>query len=156
VLYWCCCCSVPRDFASLTSNTTLQAALQAAYGSIDNVDPWVGAIVEAHAYVGMCAAHDMEGSAQRRTRLSANCHLMGACSRFGGSLGSLSHNIVVDQFIRSRSGDSWWYERTGVLDSATLKEVQQTQLVNVADAPGRCCSHEATKLAAAVAMRPPN
>ncbi len=63
MLHWCCCCSVSRDFASLTSNTTLQAALQAAYGSIDNVDPWVGAIVEAHAYVGMCAADDMEGSA---------------------------------------------------------------------------------------------
>jgi hypothetical protein len=92
-----------------------------------------------------CVRHMTWGVAQRRTRLSAHCLLMGTCSRFGGSLGSLSHNIVVDQFIRSRGGDSWWYERTGVLDSATLKEVQQTQLVT-----------SPMPLAAGVAMRPPN
>jgi hypothetical protein len=36
----------------------------------------------------------------------------------------------MDQFTRTRAGDSWWYERPGVLDSATYSEVQKTLLVS--------------------------
>lgn len=50
--------------------------------------------------------------------------------RQGGSLGELNHLIVVDQFQRLRAGDSWWYERSGVLDAATLAEVQGTLFVS--------------------------
>jgi hypothetical protein len=53
-----------------------------------------------------------------------------ATCRQGGSLGELNHAIVVDQFSRLRQGDSWWYERVGVLDSATLAEVQRTLVVS--------------------------
>ena len=52
------------------------------------------------------------------------------CSN-GGSLGALNHAIVVDQFERLRKGDSWWFERSGVLDAATLLEVQSTLFVDV-------------------------
>jgi peroxidase len=52
------------------------------------------------------------------------------CSN-GGSLGALNHAIVVDQFERLRQGDSWWFERSGVLDAATLLEVQSTLFVDV-------------------------
>jgi hypothetical protein len=36
------------SFSQLTSNTQLQAALQAAYGSVDNIDLWVGLLAEDH------------------------------------------------------------------------------------------------------------
>ncbi len=52
------------------------------------------------------------------------------CSN-GGSLGALNHAIVVDQFERLRQGDAWWFERSGVLDAATLLEVQSTLFVDV-------------------------
>jgi hypothetical protein len=57
------------------------------------------------------------------------CAWYGYC-RYGGSLGALNHAIVMDQFTRTRAGDSWWYERPGVLDSATYSEVQKTLLVS--------------------------
>ena len=50
----------------------------------------------------------------------------------GGSLGELNSLIVEDTFSRLRAGDSWWYERIGVLDEATLTEVQTTLLVRAA------------------------
>ena len=56
--------------------------------------------------------------------------LCDACGRQGGSLGELNHLIVLDQFQRLRAGDSWWYERSGVLDAATLLEVQGTLFVS--------------------------
>ena len=37
---------------------------------------------------------------------------------------------MLDQFERLRQGDSWWYERSGVLDAATLLEVQGTLFVS--------------------------
>jgi hypothetical protein len=47
----------------------------------------------------------------------------------GGSLGALSHAIVVDQFTRMRDGDSWWYENPGVLDVPTLNQIKATTWV---------------------------
>jgi hypothetical protein len=58
----------------------------------------------------------------------AGSPLLGVCSA-GGSLGALSHAIVVDQFTRLRDGDSWWYENPGVLDPATLSNVKGTSWV---------------------------
>ena len=63
-----------------------------------------------------------------------------ATYRQGGSLGELNHAIVVDQFSRLRQGDSWWYERVGVLDSATLAEVQRTLVVSRPLAALRVCA----------------
>ncbi len=53
----------------------------------------------------------------------------GTLHSFGGSLGPLAHNIFVEQFTRTRNGDSFWYERSGVLDADVLAEVKQTTLV---------------------------
>ncbi len=53
--------------------------------------------------------------------------------RLGGSLGELNHAIVVEQFSRLRQGDSWWYERSGVLDRSTLQEIQSTLFVSAAE-----------------------
>jgi peroxidase len=41
---------LPRvtSFAQITSDVSLQQALQAAYGSVDDIDPWVGALAEDH------------------------------------------------------------------------------------------------------------
>ncbi|MBX9627637.1 MAG: carboxypeptidase regulatory-like domain-containing protein [Gemmataceae bacterium] len=42
---------LPRvtDFAGITSNPQLQGKLQALYGRVDNIDPWVGGLAEDHA-----------------------------------------------------------------------------------------------------------
>ena len=36
------------SFAQITSDPALQAALQATYGSVDKIDPWVGGLCEDH------------------------------------------------------------------------------------------------------------
>ena len=42
---------LPRvtSFAQITSSRTLQAALKQTYGSVNNIDPWVGGLAENHA-----------------------------------------------------------------------------------------------------------
>jgi hypothetical protein len=78
-------------------------------------------------------------------------HWLGACfdasvyvlrgwpRREGGSLGALSHAIVVDQFTRLRDGDRWWYENPGVLDVPTLRQIQATSWVRVSTV-SLCCA----------------
>ncbi len=36
------------SFAEITSNTDLQAAIEATYGSVDNIDGWIGGLAEDH------------------------------------------------------------------------------------------------------------
>src|SRR5262249_14187046 len=45
---------LPRvtDFSQITSNTDLQAKLRALYGSVNNIDAWVGALAEDHVAGG--------------------------------------------------------------------------------------------------------
>lgn len=37
-----------ETFAEITSNVELQVKLQAAYGTVDAIDPWIGALSEDH------------------------------------------------------------------------------------------------------------
>jgi hypothetical protein len=57
------------DFSDITSDKLLQEALQEAYGNVDNIDAWIGALAEDHlpgASVGELLA---TGIAQEFTRL---------------------------------------------------------------------------------------
>ena len=36
------------SFATVSSNAEVRASLQAVYGSINEVDPWVGGLAEDH------------------------------------------------------------------------------------------------------------
>ena len=69
-----------NSFSDITSNTALQESLQASYGSVDDIDLWVGGLAE--------------------DPLSAQ----------GSQLGELFTYIVVKQFDELRAGDRFWYE----------------------------------------------
>lgn len=86
-----------ESFADITTDADLQQTLEDLYGSIDNID----------AYVGGLAEDPVEGS----------------------QLGELFHTVVVDQFVRSRDGDSYWYENRLTADEMLL--VQDASLAAI-------------------------
>ena len=69
-----------RAFSDITTDRATQAKLKTLYGSVDNIDLWVGGLAEDHVP--------------------------------GASVGPLFRRIMVDQFMRLRSGDRHWYENT--------------------------------------------
>ena len=69
-----------NSFADITTNTALQESLQASYGSVDDIDLWVGGLAE--------------------DPLSAQ----------GSQLGELFTAIVAKQFDELRAGDRFWYK----------------------------------------------
>ena len=78
----------------MTSDPVFQARLAAAYTSPDDMDVFVGGMVEDHIN--------------------------------GSLVGETFWTILQDQFVRSRDGDSFWYE--SYLDPVTLALVQQQTL----------------------------
>lgn len=86
------------DFSDITSDPLLQARLQAAYGSVDTVDLWVGGLAEDHLD--------------------------------GAIVGPVFHAIILDQFIRIRDGDAFWYEN-GRFTDAELAVIRSTSLADV-------------------------
>ncbi|MEL7273629.1 MAG: peroxidase family protein [Pseudomonadota bacterium] len=83
-----------ESFADITSDVDLQQTLKDLYGTVDNMD----------AYVGGLAEDPVPGS----------------------QLGELFHTVVVDQFVRTRDGDSYWYENRLTADEMLL--VQDSSL----------------------------
>ncbi len=70
-----------KDFSDITSNEALQRALYEAYGSVDDIDLWVGGISED------------------------------ALARDGSQLGETFRALVIKQFTALRDHDRFWYER---------------------------------------------
>ncbi|OWK47191.1 peroxidase family protein [Fimbriiglobus ruber] len=70
---------LPRvtSFAQITSNVQVQQELQAAYGSVNNIDAFEGGLAEDHVP--------------------------------GADVGPLFERIMVNQFVRLRSGDRFFY-----------------------------------------------
>lgn len=69
-----------RPTVEITDDTQLQQSLQDAYGSVENIDLWIGGLAE--------------------TPLTS----------VGSQLGELFQAIVVRQFADLRDGDRFWYE----------------------------------------------
>ena len=74
---------LPRitSFAQITSDTELQQALYQTYGSVDDIDLWVGGLAED------------------------------PMTEHGSQLGPLCHAMLVHQFTELRDGDRFWYQR---------------------------------------------
>ena len=74
---------LPRvsDFDEITSNADLQLALSTSYGSVDDIDLWIGGLAEDPLV------------------------------EEGSQLGSLFREILIRQFIALRDGDRFWFER---------------------------------------------
>ncbi|WP_428407199.1 peroxidase family protein [Hyphococcus sp.] len=70
-----------KDFSDITSNPSLQEKLRAAYGTVDDIDLWVGGISED------------------------------ALAREGSQLGETFREIVILQFTALRDHDRFWWER---------------------------------------------
>ena len=69
------------DFDEITSDATLAQALAQTYGTVDDIDLWVGGLAEDPLL------------------------------EQGSQLGLLFHTILVQQFTLLRDGDRFWYER---------------------------------------------
>ena len=68
------------SFSQITSDTAMQAKLASAYATVDDIDAWVGMIVEDHG------------------------------TRVFPLMGSTAVTVLTDQFERLRDGDRFWYE----------------------------------------------
>ncbi len=86
-----------NDFADITSDAELQRTLADVYGSVDNIDLWVGALAEDHLP--------------------------------GAAVGELHQSMFVDQFLRLRDGDRFWYEN--LFAGEQLDDLRATKLVDV-------------------------
>ena len=85
------------SFAQITSDVSIQEKLEELFGTVDNIDVFVGGLAE----------DPVDGS----------------------MLGSLFHTVVVDQFVRIRDGDKYWYEDR--LSSEQLEYVKGLQLSDI-------------------------
>jgi len=89
------------SFAEITNLPARQAALAALYGTVDTLDPWVGALAEDHLP--------------------------------GASLGPLATAALVDQFVRLRDGDRYFYWGDPDLDDPLVESLINWETFSLRD-----------------------
>lgn len=89
------------SFADISSDGEVQQALSELYGSVDNIDPWVGALSEDHID--------------------------------GASVGELISVALIDQFVRIRDGDRFFYAVDEYLLSNGVAEVIDFDTLTLTD-----------------------
>jgi hypothetical protein len=93
----------PRTlFQDLPMDRAIISKLSDLYDSVDDIDPWVGALCETH------------------TRLSSG--------RGRSPVGPLVKAILTDQFVRSRDGDRFWYRNDPSMTVEDLELIENTTL----------------------------
>lgn len=88
-----------KKFSDITSSAAVQAALEAAYDHVNDVELWVGVLAEDHVE--------------------------------GALVGMTGQAILVDQFIRLRDGDRFWYQNDPFFVPALTAEVESTKLSDI-------------------------
>ena len=97
-----------RDFDEITSDPAVQEALYRAYGSVDDIDLWVGGICE----------DPME--------------------RDGSHLGPTFRHIVIHQFTALRDNDRFWWERDLTLgEQIMVRNVRLSDIIQANTNIGR-------------------
>lgn len=86
-------------FADITNDVEVQTKLRNLYGSVDNIDLWVGALCED--------------------------------SLSGAAVGELIATVLIDQFVRLRDGDRFWYENDPNLERDEVRGISQTRLSDI-------------------------
>ena len=78
---------LPRvtSFAQITSNTDVQDKLQSLYGSVDNIDAWVGALAEDHVAGGSTGPADPRRCSSTSSRGCATATASGTERTFSGT-----------------------------------------------------------------------
>lgn len=84
-------------FDQITSDPEIQAKLSSTYGTVDNIDLWIGGLAEDHVP--------------------------------GSSMGETFTAILVDQFVRLRDGDRFWYQSS--LPGRLVREIEDTTLADI-------------------------
>ncbi|MFM8425647.1 MAG: peroxidase family protein, partial [Chloroflexota bacterium] len=85
------------SFDQITSDPALQAKLASTYGSVDNIDLWIGGLAEDHLP--------------------------------DSSMGETFTAILVDQFVRLRAGDRFWYQYS--LPNRLVQQIENTTLADI-------------------------
>ena len=85
------------SFAEITADAVVQQQLEAIFGSVDDIDVFVGGLAED--------------------------------PKSGSMLGELFHTALVDQFIRLRDGDAFWFESRMKFDEVI--ELNNTTLSDI-------------------------
>lgn len=85
------------SFDQITSDPVLQAKLASTYGSVDNIDLWIGGLAEDHLP--------------------------------NSSMGETFTTIIVDQFVRLRDGDRFWYQSS--LPNNLVDQIENTSLADI-------------------------
>ena len=85
------------SFEKITSDPALQEKLAATYGSVDNIDLWLGGLAEDHLP--------------------------------NSSMGETFTAILVDQFVRLRDGDRFWYQSS--LPNNLVDQIENTSLADI-------------------------
>jgi len=95
--------STCQNFACINSDPRIVNLLQQAYGNasnaIDNLDPYIGGLLEP--------------------KLS------------GSNLGALFTASILEQLVRIRNADRFWFENAGVFSINDLKVVRSTKLSDI-------------------------
>lgn len=97
-----CNMSEVNDFDDLSgeiSDKEVRDKLQELYGSVHNIDVWVGGILEDQVE--------------------------------GGKVGPLFRCLLMEQFVRLRDGDRFWYENPSVFKPDQLRQIKETSLARI-------------------------
>ena len=89
------------DFAQITSNTDVQAKLKALYGTVNNIDLWVGALAEDHVAGGSVGATTRAILVDQFERLRAGDRFFYQNSFGGPQLQELQHTTLTDLIKRN-------------------------------------------------------
>lgn len=91
------------SFAQITKNTDMQAKLQALYGSVDNIDLWVGALAEDHVPGGSVGPTNRAIIVDQFTRLRNGDRFWYQKSFGGRELADLEKTTFTDLIRRNTS-----------------------------------------------------
>ena len=87
------------SFDEITGVNRTANRLRQAYGSVDDVDPWLGGLAEDHVP--------------------------------GAAMGEFFRTVLIDQFVRVRDGDRFWFDNDSDLTPAERAEIAGTRLSDV-------------------------
>lgn len=87
------------DLAGDISDKSVRDKLEQLYGSVDNIDVWVGGILEDQVE--------------------------------GAKVGPLFRCLLLEQFVRLRDGDRFWYENPSVFETEQLRQIKETSLARI-------------------------
>jgi len=156
-----------KSFAEITSDTAIQAKLLSLYGSVDNIDLWVGGLLETHLPGSSVGATFQRIIADQFERLRDGDRFWYARVFYGSQLAALEATRLSDIIRRNTSltkiqDNVFFYDettlaglvaKTGSLPAALLKPAPAKDPVPTLDGKLNNASHTTWGVAGAVLRR---